>query len=149
QAQEAAQPLPDDVVARPLRVRPVPPHARDRAIDQARIELREPRIADAELVGDTGTEILDEHIGVGDELLDDGTALRVAQIEGEAALAAIEGAIHRRVAAALIPAAKRIATFRVFDLDDLGAEIGEELSGIGPGDETRRLDHAIAGKRPE
>ena len=70
QAQPAARGLRDRVIGRPARIRPLAAKAGNAAIDQRRIELLKPLGADIELLGDAGAEILDEDIGLRDQLVE-------------------------------------------------------------------------------
>ena len=67
------------------------------------------------------------------------------QIDREAALVAIEGIEE----AGRKPARRRVcvAVRRRLDLDDIGAEIGEQQARARPHDRVAELEHAEAGER--
>src|SRR5262249_30493548 len=72
------------VAERPLVAVPGEP-----GIDEARIELLEARIVDAEPRRHRGPEILDEHIGALDHAIEDREPVLLLQVERNRALAAV------------------------------------------------------------
>src|SRR5712692_3897550 len=68
---ETAHPLRDLVIARPVAVRPGLAEARDAAVDQSRVYLRQGVVIDAEPVLDVGAEVLDIDIGPRHQALED------------------------------------------------------------------------------
>ena len=108
QAKEAARGLGDGVEGRPVAIRPVRAEARDRAIDQARIDALQPLGVDAEPRGHAGAEVLDEDVGAGDQLVERGEIVRLLGVERDAALVAVVGLEVRAVEPAL-EGAERIA----------------------------------------
>ena len=91
-------------------------------------------VADAEPIRDPGSEGLDEHIGGVGQLQEGVEARSVLQIDGHRALRAVPDG-----EAAVV--AERVATGR-FDLDDVGALLGEELHAERAGDPPREVEHA-------
>ena len=67
---DAAHALGDRVVARPPRVRPVLTEARHRDVDRRRVHGAHRRVAEPELVGDPGQEVLDDDVGAAGQLED-------------------------------------------------------------------------------
>ena len=111
--------------------------------DDVRLDLPQRLVTEAEAVHRTGGEIIADDIGLLHQAADEVAAFFRLQIERQAFLAAVA---RREIAAAVgtIDAvleraadAHRIRAGHAFDLDDLGAEIGEdfraERAGAGPG----------------
>ena len=73
--------LDGEIIAGLVRARARAPIARDRAVDEARIERREVRVAEAESLERALFVILDEHIDLCRHLADDALAIRVLQID--------------------------------------------------------------------
>ena len=67
----------------------------------------------------------------------------------ERALARVGGEEHRALAVPerRSPGAAVVARVRSLDLDDVGAERGEDLRAVRPGDRRRHVEHAHAGER--
>ena len=102
-----------------------------------------------------GLEILDQHVGAGGEPAHDRLALGRLEIHRDRALAAIAGVeiggveplARRAFDEGRAPAAGIVAGARPLDLDDVGAEIGEALSGPGAGEDAREFEDFEAGER--
>ena len=116
-------------------------------INEARVELFEARIIDAEASRHRGPEILDQHIGALDHAVQDRQPLLLLQIEGNGALTAIgpekEASLTRQAGGEL---AEHVALRRL-DLDDVGAEIGEQGAAIGTGEVAAEIEHRDAAER--
>ena len=92
-----------------------------------------------------GLEVLDQHVGLGGQPAHQGLALGLAQVGADRALVARRHLPPDRGALAQQPPlAQRIAAFGRFDLDDVGAEVGQRLGGEGAGDQLAELDHLEA-----
>src|SRR5262249_46729324 len=102
-----------------------------RDVDQPRVDRFRRLPVETVARHDTGAEILDEHVGALDEPPRDGTAVRMLEVEGETALVAMRE--QEEDAHAVLeeigprPVALPQAAARRLDLDDVGAEVGEEL----------------------
>ena len=142
---QAAHALRDLVEARPIAVGTVLAEARQAHIDEARIDLAQRLVVEAEPVLHVGPVVLDQHVGAGRQLLQDGDAVGRLEVERDAALVAMQveevgtvaRAAHHRVLVALL---------RHLDLDHVGAPVGEvarrRRAGAGP----RQIDHLEAGQ---
>ena len=127
--------------------------ARDRDIDQLRIDLAQFLPTEAVLLGRTGPEVLAEDVGLRDELAQDLAPLLALEVQGHALHAAIvgfeEGAAHVRQHG---HAARRVAALGRFDLDHVGAEIGHQHPGHGArlrggaGDDLDALKRAVGNR---
>jgi len=145
---QAAHRLADHAEARQVAVRAGLAITRDAQHDEARIQLRQHIPAHAPAFQRTRAEILDQHVGFGDELARDLLPFAAAQIERQRALVARldlppDGGplLHHA------PVAQRIAAVGRLDLDHVGAEIAERLAGEGAGDELAHFDDAYACER--
>jgi hypothetical protein len=83
------------------------------------------------------------------------SALGLAQVDGDAALVARDAAVPRRraVLVELAPDAQRVARRRL-DLDDVGAEVAQDLAAEGAGDELSAVvkvsaSHVAAATAPD
>ena len=93
-----------------------------------------------------GDEVLDEHIGVAHEPLQERLTAGVRQVERDRALAARVN-FPPQLAALTQPRAQRIAATWIFDLDHVGAVIGQHGREHAAGDEARAVDHTQARQR--
>ena len=127
------------IEARSIDVGPARAERGHGAIHEARVDLRQPGVAEAETIRDAGAHVLEEHVAGAHELLDHGDAVGRLEIQGHGLLAAVP-----RVEAGQL--AERLA-FERLDLDDGGTEVGEHHSGVGAGDVAGAVDHANALER--
>ena len=95
-------------------------------------------------------EVLDQHVRACGKLLDDPASIFVFEIDLDRALAPIRGmeisgvemAPLRRLDEGRAPAARIVAATFTLDLNDVGTEVGENLPGPGPGQDTGKLEYA-------
>ena len=84
-------------------------------------------VVEAEPLDDAGPEILDQHVGLGEQPRQRLEVGRILQVDGKAFLVAVDGVEDGRVAADLgvaeIEPPRQVAAIRPLDLDDAGAEI--------------------------
>ena len=111
----------DALVTLQLRPRTTGAEARDRGVDERRVELAGLLVAEAQARHDAGPEVLDQHVCRGDELASGGAAVAGLEIEDTAALAAVPEAPGG------MPS-ERVSRGRL-DLDDLGPVVGEDHPG--------------------
>lgn len=103
--------------------------------------------AEAQAVGGSRRQILYEHVGAGEDLVQDVPAARVLEVQGEGFLGAVEPdeiagvAVHARVVAA-----REVALAGPLHLDHPGAEIGELPGGVRSGNGLFQADHRDAGQ---
>jgi hypothetical protein len=118
----------------------------DARIHQARVERLQRGIIDAEPGFDVGAVILDENIGVADQPAKNFDPLRRFEIEGQAALVAVQVLEIRPVAR---PAHRlaRTGFGRCLDLDHPGAPIGKLTHRGRTGAHPRQVEHREAGER--
>ena len=140
---ETAHHLHDFVQRWPLLVRPGQ-KAFQRAIDQPRVDLRQVLGPQPALGHRARREILDHHVGRLQELHQDRPALGRIGVERQALLVAVEVAEEAGAEAAQLPRA--VAVDR-FDLDHLGAEVGQDHAAGRAEDGVREFDDADAFER--
>src|SRR5690606_15621493 len=144
--------LDDEVVAGTRSVWAVLTEAGDRAVDEARILLLQALVVEPERGETANLEVLDQNVGITDEIEDEPTALFGVEIGGDRALAAVRGVEIGGVFGAVgvvdewrSPAA-RIVAFRALYLDHLGPEISEDLPRPRPCEHAGEFDDLEAGK---
>ena len=153
---EPARRLDHEVVARPIRGRPDRAVARDRQVDEPRVERggasrrRSPRRANPptrKFSTSTSPSL--------EQPAQDGGALGALEVEPDAALVAVDRQVvgggprpvgRRRSDPRRPPAARRVTLGRL-DLDDVGAEVAEEHRAVRPGQDGRAVDDPQAGER--
>src|SRR5688572_2330522 len=120
---EAAHALRDLVEAGAGRVRAGLSEARDAGVYEARVHLRERRVIDAQAILHVGAEVLQQHVGALDQLLQHLDALRLLEVQGDRALVAVRVLVIR----AVLPAEGVVPAHALghLDLDHVGAPVGE------------------------
>ena len=140
QPQKPAGGLRDSVKGRAIALRPLAAKAGDRGVDEARVDALEARSIDIQPIRHTGAEILDEDIGLRHQLVEHGEVLRVLGINRDRTLIAVVGLEMRAVELAL-EGTEGIARAGLFDLDDIGAQIGQDHPRRRAGDESAHFEH--------
>ena len=120
--------------------------ARNGAVDQAGLERLELLIAQAQLLGAAGLEVVQHHIALRQQVVDDLQAFGALQIHGDGPLVAVHRAVvgGLGLADANAPVARVIAALGVLDLDHLGAEIGQHHAAHRARKHPRQIEHAHA-----
>ena len=133
---EAAHRLGEGAEAGPRRVRAELAERGDPRDDEARVDLGEHVGAEAPALQGAGAEVLDQHVGAGQETFEQVGAGGPGQVEGGAALVAAEQRPPQRHAVlGGAVAAGRIALGGMLDLDDVGAEVSEDGGGERAGEQ--------------
>src|SRR4030095_3587389 len=98
-------------------VGPVGAEALDARVHQARIELLDRSVAEAQALENAGPEVLEEHIALLQQGTEDVVGPRAVEVQGQAALVAVEGQVEEavRVGAILVSRAGRVALARLLD----------------------------------
>jgi hypothetical protein len=96
--------------------------------------------------------VVDEQVGRRQQAIERGATIVGLQVEHDAALVAVDAHEVRaeavgRVAPPRRPPAPRLVARRRLDLDDVGAEIGEEHRGERPGQDSAGVDDPDALER--
>ena len=141
----------DQVVEAGL-ARPGPggPEAAEGAADDARIHVLELGVGEPEPGGQIAPHVVEDGVGDLHEIVENGAARRVLEIEGERLLAAIERLEVERVLLVQVGrhVAGAVAAHRgILDLDHLGAQVGEDLRAEGAGSELGDGEDADAVER--
>ena len=119
-------------------------------IDQPRIEPRERFVAEAHAVHHAGAEVADDNIAPLDQPQRGVARLRLARVEDDRALVAVERAEHRPDEPRRIVrdgSARQIAGARPLDLDHVGAVISQHLGGARPHHHLGEVDDLDAVER--
>ena len=126
-ADQAALRLDHEVERRPVAVGTVLSEARNRTINDAGMPGACARVVDAELLDRPDPKILQHDVGVLEETKEEVLALRMFEIDLDAALVPVQADEVRRLALVerRSPGARDVAVSGRFDLDDLGAVVAE------------------------
>ena len=145
--------LQDQVLPRPVSIRPLRSVARDGTVDEPRVDLVELLVPDADPIGGADPEVLNQGIGLADQVVHHGQALRLLQVDHHAALVAVEreegGHLSRGgdVLEAMSPV--ELAGPGRLDLQDIGAQIPQAQAGERTRQHLRAVENrdAVEGAR--
>ena len=146
---QPAHALDHEVVAGALGVRAGLAEAGDRAVDQARIGLRQALVVEAVFLQPADLVVLDQNVGLLRQLDDERAAPLACDVDGDRLLAPVGG--HEIGALAgrrpvrdegRAPAARVVAAAGPLDLDDVGAHVGQCLRRPGAGQDAGEIEHA-------
>ena len=149
-AHDAPEGLHQRIVARLAGERTRLPEGVQVAIDQLRLRGRERLRAEAELVDDAGTHVLQHHVrAIEDQPAKGRNCGRVLEIDPKSLLAAIEGV----EGGGLVleegrPAPGMVAAVGILDLQHVRSEIGQDQSGERSRHAVAELDDRQAFQRP-
>ena len=115
------------------------------AVDEPGIARGELLVSESDRVHLSDAEVLQQDIGGVDEVEDAVTVGRLGDIELDAVLVAVERGEQPGSGPGQV--AGLVAGSAGFDLDDFGAEVGEDHPAAGPHDHVRELDDADAFER--
>ena len=147
-AHDAAHALHHHVVGGLLRIRPGVAEARGRGIDQPRV-LRMQRLpAIAQLLHRARAEVLDQHVGLGQQLIEHLAVGRCLQVEDDGFLAAIDRHEIGRAPLYERPVfARVVALARRLHLDHPRAHLRHQQRAVGTCEDAREVDDGDAGER--
>ena len=121
------------------------PEGGDAGDDEVRVGLIEHVRAEAPLLQRARPEVFQQDVRFRGELQDCLLAGLGAQVQDDGLLVAVDGPVqHGGVALVQPPVAQLVAGSRPLDLDDLGAEVGEEPPGRGGGNVVSEFQDADA-----
>ena len=149
--------LDDEVVAGPVGGRAVRPVARDGQVDEPRVERVAASSSSKPSRANPPTRKFSTRTSPrSSSRRRTATAVGLLEVEPDAALVPVDrqvvgrgpGLAGRRGRAdpRRAPAARRVAVGRL-DLDDVGAEVGQQHRAVRPGQDRRAIDDAQAGQR--
>ena len=156
QAHDPAQALGQVVVAGARRVGTGLAEAGDRAVDQARAVVLEVGVGEAVLGQAADLEVLHQDVAAGDQAARQGLAFGLRDIKGQGAFVAVRAEVVgglRGVLARLVleegraPFAGVVAFARPLDLDDVAAQVAEQLGAGRAREDTGQVEDAEAGER--
>ncbi len=128
---------------RPVRVRPVLTEPGD-ARDHQRWSAGEQHVGpEPEALERAGAEVLDEHVGLGDQAQEHLAVGVGLQIERDRPLVAVDELPPQAAAVAWVApghVAQRVTAVGSFDLDDVGAEVGEVAGAVRAGEHRREVE---------
>ena len=134
---QAALGLHGEVVTRPV-TRLARTEAADRAVDDTGPALAHSLVVEPQPRCAAGAKVLDHDVGACAQLERELTTIRILQIQGDAALAAVDreevGGLASRERRA--PRARLVSAGGVLDLDDIGSQVGERHRRVGAGEHT-------------
>ena len=119
--------------------------ARDAGVDQPAVERLEALVIDAEPEFHVGTIVLDDNVRGPDHSAKNLGAFRLLEIEGDAALVAVQILKIRSVARPAHVAA--LDSLRQLDLDDVGAPVRKLAHARRAGADAGQIQHFEAGER--
>ena len=132
-----------EVVAGAQPIRPILAKTGDAAGHQSRVARAQRGGVEAEPVHHAGPEALEDDVRARHQLEEQLATARCLEVEAQRALVAVDGGEHRR--AALVQRrhpAHVVAAVEVLDLDDVGAEAGEDHGGERTGQKTAEVEDA-------
>jgi hypothetical protein len=122
--------------------------AGDRTVNEPPVQSAHPIGPESQPLERARPEVLDEHVGVANQVLEQLAAFRRFQIDGNALLVPVDTqeigapAVHERC-----PRSRVVAMAGVLDLDDLGAHVAEQHRAQGSGQHAGEVDHLQPVKR--
>ncbi len=144
--------LHDLVEPRPGPVGTALAESRDRQHDQALVQCGQRLLAQPQSVHDTGTEVLDQHVGSCQQVPQHAQVVGVLEIQRHGHLVAIDTEEVGGLALVALPQERRtppaavVATVRTLHLDHLGTGVGQHQRRIGPGKCAREVDDPDPGQ---
>lgn len=145
---EAGLALDHQVVARAFGFRSGAVVAGHRAIDQVRPDGLELCVTQSQLVGATGLEVLDHHIELRQQVVDQLLSFGRLQIHGDGPLVAVHAVVvgRLRLADAHAPVTGIVPAAGMLHLDDFGTEVGQHLPAQGACKHARQVQDPHAFK---
>ena len=137
---QAAHALCNLVKTRPCSQRAGLAKARDAGVHQTGVVFLQALVIDAQAELDIGAEVLNHHIGLGDQLLEQRNALGLFEVEGDRALVAVGVLVVR----ALLPAQRVVAAHVLghLHLHHIGTPVGQLAAGRGASSDLGQIDHS-------
>ena len=142
--------LGDLVESRSVRIRTIRPETSHSAGYDAGVDLVEGGIVNPEALRHAGTEVADDDIRCGNQVMERGEAIGVLEIEGDTFLVAIERDVvgaHalERVLRVIREQLARALALQRFDLDRLGTKICQDHRTIGARQHVGQVQDADTG----
>ena len=145
---ETAVRLDDGVVCAAVAVRTLGTESRQRDVHDVGVDRRDVLVAEPDLVHHARAIVLQEHIGLRGEAADNVDAVRGVEIHRDRALSSIAHEVQRAHAVdGDADPPTDVADPGAFDLDHVGALIGEQRRGVRAGQGDRQVDDPYARHR--
>jgi hypothetical protein len=121
----------------------------DGAVNQVGLEGFELFVAQAQLFGATGLEVVDDHVELREQLLHDAQRLGALQVQRDGPLVAVHTVVigGLGLADSDAPVSCVVTPAGVLHLDDLGPKVGQHLAAQRPGKHARQVQHPHARQR--
>ena len=144
------------VVADFVRERTALPERRNRAHDYLRIALAQFVVSETHLLDDSRRVVFHNHVDLRDHRIDKFTRAGLVDVNRKAELAVVVLKVIAALAGVLVLGRKRlessgahaVAGRREFDLDDLGAHLGQHARAGRSGNELGEVEDSIAFEHP-
>ncbi|MDT4875913.1 hypothetical protein FQZ97_1113170 [compost metagenome] len=120
--------------------------ARDRTVDQSRVDFGQGRKAEAQAIHHTRTEVLQYDVGLFHEPADRREVLCILEIQRDALLSRIQLAEVRTLAFSQGRPQAHVIPSGWLDLDHVCAQIGEQAAAVGAGHHDREIQNPQAGQ---
>jgi len=135
------------VVSRLIATRAVLAEAGDRAEDEPWMLRGERRVVEAEPRHRTRAEVLDNDVGLVDQLAENSPAFGGLEVEREAFFVAVDTEEVRAFLAdeRWSPSPGVVAPAGLLDLDDTGAHVGQQHRAIGAGEHPCQINNGETG----
>ena len=142
-AHQTADTLHDLVVGRAVAVRSRGPKAGDGTVDDGRVDLLYVLVGQVEVGHHVGGEVLNDDVGVGGQLQEDLLRFFVAQVEGQAALVAVDVQEIRGLFPdeGRPPLAGVVPNPGALDFDDIGAVVAQHEGAEGTRQGAGQVEH--------
>ncbi|MNT51313.1 hypothetical protein D3C72_1882750 [compost metagenome] len=149
-AHQAAHGLDQEVVCGLGGARPRLAKAGDRAVHQARVDPGQRFVVQPHARQGADLVVLQHHVRVAAQFLDQRLAFGRLQVQRDGALAAVGGDEIGAVGGVLAlfvlqergaPRARVVALAGPLDLDDVRAQVGQDLAGPGAGQDAAQVQH--------
>ena len=148
---QAAHALDEEIVAGAVSVGAVLAETGHRAVDQVGLDGLQRCVVQPVARELTDLVVFQHHVGAGRQVAQQGLAFGAGDVDRDGALAAVGGQVVGRFAGVVpsrvlgvgrAPGARVVAHARAFDLDDVGAEVGQVLRAPWSGQHARQIQHA-------
>ena len=130
---QTAHALDDLVKPGPFGIGAILPKARNAGQDDARVDLRQVLVTQAQLVLDIGTPVLHQHIGLGHQAHQDVQGAGLFQVEGERAFVAVQVLKVPAIAVGCKQNLVGVHARRRLDADHSGTKVSQHANAVGAG----------------
>jgi hypothetical protein len=146
---QAGEALRDQIEAAAVAERSIETISRHRAVDEPGVDLRQHVVAQAQLLQRASAVVLGQHVRVTNQAHQHFAALFMLQVDRDSALVPVHHEERRghAVDPRLAVSARVVAAGKLFDLDHVGAHVGQHHPARGSCHDLRELEHVHPGQR--